>query len=418
MNDLSTLRRRGDPRDALTSVTCDSRSSPKCRGTYRVSLRAEAKNRARNDGTFLCLQCSRRLKFSGRSNPNARHLSLDDALFERIDSEGKAYLLGWIASDGSISRGTIQLYIHPKDTEVVYQWLRILGTSLPIVRRPRLVGIQICSRRIVDDVCRWLDIQSGKKSATVGFPQLHDDQLKWAFLRGYFDGDGSVVAPTQARGPRCKITTNSTRLRQAILAFCGIPGSLSADQIEWGGNHALDLLAKLYDGATWRLARKFGLYLDWCMWVPSLSGTGRSGRDDLFRWVKALPDAVAPSKMRASDSGYDLTVVRLLKKHGQVEFYDTGIKVQPAFGWYFDVVARSSLSKTGYMLANAVGVIDRTYTGTIVVPLIKVDPASLELELPARIAQMIPRPIVHVQFVQVDTLDATERGSGGFGSTT
>jgi dUTP pyrophosphatase len=118
-----------------------------------------------------------------------------------------------------------------------------------------------------------------------------------------------------------------------------------------------------------------------------------------------------------SDSGYDLTIIRRVKQHGLVEFFDTGIKVQPAFGWYFDVVARSSLSKTGYMMANSVGVIDRTYTGTIIIALMRVDRDAPELELPARIAQMIPRPIVHAQIVEVDSLDESERGAGGFGST-
>jgi dUTP pyrophosphatase len=118
-----------------------------------------------------------------------------------------------------------------------------------------------------------------------------------------------------------------------------------------------------------------------------------------------------------SDSGYDLTLIKKTKTVGMVEFFDTGIKVQPDFGWYFDVVARSSLTKTGYMVANAVGVIDRTYTGSILVPLIKIDQNAAPLTLPATVVQMIPRPIVHAEVVEVETLDDTERGAGGFGST-
>ena len=97
--------------------------------------------------------------------------------------------------------------------------------------------------------------------------------------------------------------------------------------------------------------------------------------------------------------------------------YDTGIKVQPAFGWYFDLVPRSSISKTGYMLANSIGVIDRTYVGPVLVPLRKVDPHAPDLELPARLVQIIPRPIVHIQWEEVEALDETARGAGGFGST-
>jgi dUTP pyrophosphatase len=100
-----------------------------------------------------------------------------------------------------------------------------------------------------------------------------------------------------------------------------------------------------------------------------------------------------------------------------VEFFDTCIKVQPDFGWYFDVAPRSSLAKSGYIMANSIGVIDRAYTGTVLIALIKIDPSAGDLELPARIAQLIPRPIVHLQIEEVDSLDETARGAGGFGST-
>ena len=52
------------------------------------------------------------------------------------------------------------------------------------------------------------------------------------------------------------------------------------------------------------------------------------------------------------------------------------------------LVPRSSISKTGYMLANSVGVIDRTYTGNVLVPLIKVDKSMPDLILPARVVQL------------------------------
>ena len=130
-----------------------------------------------------------------------------------------------------------------------------------------------------------------------------------------------------------------------------------------------------------------------------------------------MPEAVPPRKQHASDSGFDLTLIAEGHRHSMVQFYRTGIKVQPAYGWYFDLVPRSSILKTGYMLANSIGVIDRTYVGEVLVPLIKVDPAAPILVLPARVVQMIPRPIVHVELHEVSSLDDSKRGSGGFGST-
>lgn len=360
------------------------------------------------------MPCSRFEKNSGRKNPNARY-ALDDRFFESIDSEGKAYLLGWIASDGSITPGTIAIFIHRKDAPIVRAWKEILGVELPTRKLRDLVGISISSKQMVTDVCRWLQIVPGKKSFTVGFPELGDEKLTWAFLRGFFDGDGCVVAPNQERGPRANITTGSDRFREALRAWCPVNASYSRDKVEWAGSNALDFLSRLYGGAAYRLGRKYDLYLDWCVWQPSLRGP--SGRGAKFRWIATDRAAQPPTKVRASDSGYDLTVIKKVKSASMLELYDTCVKVQPDFGWYFDVVPRSSLSKTGYVMANSVGVIDRTYTGTILIALIKVDPNAPDLELPARIAQMIPRPIVHLQIVEVDEFDETERGAGGFGST-
>jgi hypothetical protein len=71
------------------------------------------------------------------------------------------------------------------------------------------------------------------------------------------------------------------------------------------------------------------------------------------------------------------------------------------------------------MLANSVGIIDRAYTGTILVALIKVDPHAADIQLPFCCVQMILRPVHHFQVVEIpeSMLDATDRGSDGFGST-
>lgn len=127
-------------------------------------------------------------------------------------------------------------------------------------------------------------------------------------------------------------------------------------------------------------------------------------------------DAVMPTKAHDSDSGYDLTLTRLKSSSGNVEVYHTGVRVAPPEGHYFDMVARSSLYKFGYILANSVGIIDNQYRGEILVALLKTrDDATLEL--PFRACQLIPRKIINFGMQLVGSLDSTERGTGGFGST-
>lgn len=349
---------------------------------------------------------------------------VDDGYFRTIDSDTKAYILGWIASDGSIQRGAVTLCIHRKDGETLAALRDAVCPELPI--RPRegreLITFTLSSTQIVADVCRWLDIAPGKKDAVVRFPELGSDSLKWAFVRGYFDGGGSVDTPrVRASGvmpyPRCKIASTSRRLLAAMETFCAIPCHRGETHIEWAGPNAIDFLSRIYDGAPISLRRKRELYFDWSTWVPGLGGSGNFGREVLFRWVKCLPGARPPAKAHASDSGYDVTLIEAGRRAGLVQFFRTGLKIQPSFGWYFDLVPRSSITKTGYILANSVGIIDRTYVGEVLVPLIKLDPAAPDLELPARVVQIIPRPIIHAEFVEVSSLEDSRRGSGGFGST-
>ena len=132
------------------------------------------------------------------------------------------------------------------------------------------------------------------------------------------------------------------------------------------------------------------------------------------------PGAQIPMRAHPTDAGFDVTVIDVLKTQGDVTFYGTGLRVRPPDGYYFDLVPRSSISKTGYMLANSVGIIDPGYTGEIIVALRKIDPDAKNLELPIRIAQLIPRR-VHSDVVLTESLDPiaeqTDRGEGGFGSS-
>jgi deoxyuridine 5'-triphosphate nucleotidohydrolase len=408
-------------------VTCELRVAPTCKVAWSIEERLANETRAKNEGRIICSRCSIFVKRAGRTNPNARYRSLDDSLLHTIDTEAKAYLLGWLASDGSVKKNSIALYVHRKDARTLRSLRDSVCPELPIRPKTRtpLVGFTINSRAIASDVCRWLKIAPGRKSKTVRFPELATDDLRWAFLRGFFDGDGSISSINAAYrraqkgwpSPRAGLACTSPGMLDDIKRFVAIPAYHHAGGIEWSGVNALDFLGRVYRASSHRLDRKYDLYMDWCCWMPALGGSAQ-GRHPLFRWAKTHANAVSPSKAAVSDSGFDLTLIEKDRdRGGAVVFYRTGIKIQPAFGWYFDLVPRSSIVKTGYALANSVGVIDRAYTGEIFVPLIKIDPNAPDLPLPARIVQIIPRPIVAVEIVEVSDFDDTVRGAGGFGST-
>jgi len=129
------------------------------------------------------------------------------------------------------------------------------------------------------------------------------------------------------------------------------------------------------------------------------------------------PMAVMPTK-RIIDVGYDITIIDVAKQlTPMTTMYETHISLNIPLGFYVEMIPRSSLSKTGYMFANSIGIIDPCYTGTLKVALIKMDPSMPNIELPCCIAQIILKPYVVSDTYQTNTKLITTRGDGGFGST-
>lgn len=96
----------------------------------------------------------------------------------------------------------------------------------------------------------------------------------------------------------------------------------------------------------------------------------------------------------------------------------TGLAMALPPGFEAQVRPRSGLAaKNGITVLNTPGTIDSDYRGEVKVILINLGDAPFTVARDMRIAQMIVAPVVQAQLTAVDSLDATERGAGGFGST-
>jgi len=130
------------------------------------------------------------------------------------------------------------------------------------------------------------------------------------------------------------------------------------------------------------------------------------------------PNSVMPTRVHEDDIGFDVMIIDIFKVVNEsITMYETGISVKPEEGYYVEIVPRSSFSKTGYVLANSIGVIDPNYRGTLKIAVIKVDKSMPDLPVPYKGFQLIVRRVEKVSLKQVSDLDETSRGSGGFGST-
>ena len=96
----------------------------------------------------------------------------------------------------------------------------------------------------------------------------------------------------------------------------------------------------------------------------------------------------------------------------------TGLRLEIPLGFEVQVRPRSGLAlKNGVTLANSPGTIDSDYRGPLGVILLNTSDVPFEVTHGMRIAQLVVAPVVQGVFTQVDVLDETARGAGGFGST-
>jgi dUTP pyrophosphatase len=131
------------------------------------------------------------------------------------------------------------------------------------------------------------------------------------------------------------------------------------------------------------------------------------------------PDAVLPSYAHPGDAGLDLTAVEaVILEPGARTAVPTGLAVAIPVGWVGLVHPRSGLARRhGLTVANAPGTIDAGYRGEVQVLLINLGGETVHLAAGERIAQLLLQPVGQASVVEVDDLDDTARGVGGFGST-
>jgi dUTP pyrophosphatase len=130
-------------------------------------------------------------------------------------------------------------------------------------------------------------------------------------------------------------------------------------------------------------------------------------------------DLPLPSYATPGSAGMDLRSAETLTlKPGARALVSTGLAIALPDTYEAQVRPRSGLAvKHGITVLNSPGTIDSDYRGEIKVPLINHGQEDFVINRGDRIAQMVVAPVTVAELVEVDTLDETERGSGGFGSS-
>jgi hypothetical protein len=130
-----------------------------------------------------------------------RKYEINEDFFATIDAEEKAYLLGFIYADGCLNGIQLNVTIHPKDVEIIHTFIEHISPSrIPSIVKNFYVKFGVYNRKLSDDL-RKCGITE-RKSLIATFPgeAILPKHLHSHFIRGIFDGDGSVF--TLARGNR------------------------------------------------------------------------------------------------------------------------------------------------------------------------------------------------------------------------
>ncbi len=140
--------------------------------------------------------------------------------------------------------------------------------------------------------------------------------------------------------------------------------------------------------------------------------------------IQRLPhgaDLALPAPATEASAGADLVAAvtdPVVLEPGARALIPTGIAIGLPAGFEAQVRPRSGLAvKHGVTILNAPGTIDADYRGEIGVILINLGDKAFTVSRGDRIAQLIIAPVSRAEWLEVDTLDETERGGGGFGST-
>lgn len=138
--------------------------------------------------------------------------------------------------------------------------------------------------------------------------------------------------------------------------------------------------------------------------------------------VKRLREsAIVPGYQTDGASGFDLHAdndMPLVLTPGMKAMVPTGLAVAVPEGFELQVRPRSGLAaKHGITVLNTPGTVDSDYRGEMKVIIANLGNEPFTIHHGERIAQGVICPVVKAQFVETETLDETERGAGGFGST-
>lgn len=310
-----------------------------------------------------------------------------------VDSCEKAFVIGFLSYIKEIHTNYSQncYELVNIDEELDEELLKILKEYVDIINEFGKTSMSLINISFLDEI-----------NETIKSFKNFEDDYKKAFIRGLYEYNN---LSNNTNDVYIKINDMIKNNYLDYLEYLQIPNIIDDENrilIKYGCN-SVDFLGFLYDKIDNNLSF---VYNNYNYNLPKIN------------ILKVDENAIMPSKKNYSDVGFDLSIIKKIEDfNSKSALYDTGIKIQVDFGYYVEIVPRSSLSKSGYILSNSIGIIDNSYTGNLKIALTKICDDAKEIEFPFRCCQMILRKQIYAKLEEIGNVENTKRNDGGFGST-
>lgn len=198
---------------------------------------------------------------------------MKEDFFEKIDTPSKAYWLGWLITDGCISKGyTISMSLQERDLEILERFQNDLGLSGKIkIFNKKYYRLSFCCKKMVEDLSKYGVVKN--KTFTVTIPDVNDELLPH-LLRGCFEGDGGISKTLRKKYNRYEYEIGFTgniecvnRFNILVSKLTGIaPKNIvknnSICRVRWSSiTEMYNILDKFYgDCGEHKLNRKYKLF--------------------------------------------------------------------------------------------------------------------------------------------------------------
>lgn len=213
-----------------------------------------------------------------------RQYTLNENYFKEVDNSNKAYILGFIYADGSISlnKGSLVICISEKDKEIlnfIKEELNYSGNiTTKIVRGGNYSLLNIVSKQLVLDLIK-LGVVPNKTYSSNTLPIIPND-FYWDMLRGFFDGDGSIFSDKQKQFTVC-FSSNIYILKQIKekLKISGISSSkirlrnkksIHSAMLEVRGSKNIEKFKNILYTNNFCLTRKYDKFLEFQVYINNI----------------------------------------------------------------------------------------------------------------------------------------------------